>query len=176
MVAPYGLKNNILKLIEREKEKGEEGKIILKMNSLTDREIIDSLAKASQNGVKIQMIIRGICSMLPNIENKTENITVKSIVGRFLEHARIFVFGDEDEQKIYISSADFMTRNTEKRVEIAAPVKDKNLQKELLEFLEFELKDDVKGRILTKAGIYEKPPAKYNFSSQEEFMKMKRKG
>lgn len=176
LVAPYGLKNNILKLIEREKEKGEKGKIILKMNSLTDREIIDSLAKASQNGVKIQMIIRGICSMLPNIENKTENITVKSIVGRFLEHARIFVFGDEDEQKIYISSADFMTRNTEKRVEIAAPVKDKNLQKELLEFLEFELKDDVKGRILTKAGIYEKPPAKYNFSSQEEFMKMKRKG
>ena len=175
LVAPYGLKNNILSLIERECSKGKHGKILLKMNSLTDRDIIDSLQKASENGVQIQMIIRGICSILPNVKNKTENISVRSIVGRFLEHARIFVFGENDEQKIYISSADFMTRNTEKRVEIASPIKDKNLQKELLKYLEFELKDDVKSRILKESGNYEKLPQIYNFSSQEEFMKMSRK-
>jgi len=176
LVAPYGLKKNILSLIERECSKGKHGKILLKMNSLTDRDIIDSLQKASENGVQIQMIIRGICSILPNVKNKTENISVRSIVGRFLEHARIFVFGENDEQKIYISSADFMTRNTEKRVEIASPIKDKNLKKELLKYLEYELKDDVKSRVLKESGSYEKLPQVYNFSSQEEFMKMSRKG
>lgn len=176
LVAPYGLKKNILSLIERESLKGENGKILLKMNSLTDRNIIDALQKASVNGVKIRMVVRGICSILPNVKNKTENISVRSIVGRFLEHARIFIFGENDEQKVYISSADFMTRNTEKRVEIASPIKDKNLQNELLNYLEIEFKDDVKARVLTESGIYEKLPQKLNFSSQDEFMNIRRKG
>lgn len=173
-VAPHSLKIPILNLIEREKEKGENGRILLKMNSVTDRNLIDALADASQCGVKIQMIIRGICSVLPNIKNKTENISIRSIVGRFLEHSRIFVFGEGDEQKIYISSADFMTRNTEKRVEIAAPIKDKNLQKEILKILDFELKDDVKARVLNNEGKYERVSNLNNISSQEELMKGKR--
>lgn len=171
LVAPHSLKNNLLALIEREKEKGEKGRILLKMNSLTDRNLIDALADASQCGVKIQMIIRGICSLLPNVKNKTENITVRSIVGRFLEHSRIFVFGEDDDLKIYISSADFMTRNTEKRVEIAAPIKDKNLQKEILKILDFELKDDVKARVLNNEGKYERVSNINNISAQEELMK-----
>lgn len=175
LVAPNSFKNHILELIEREKSKGKQGKILLKMNSLTDRDIIDALKNASENGVKIQMVIRGICCILPGIENKTENISVRNIVGRFLEHARIFVFGTGVTQKVYISSADFMTRNTEKRVEIAAPIKDKKLQKELLKILDFELKDDLKARVLTEKGVYEKLPKQSNISSQERLMKAKRK-
>ncbi|MBO6179373.1 MAG: polyphosphate kinase 1 [Selenomonadaceae bacterium] len=175
LVAPYGLKNRILELIEEEQAKGKDGSIILKMNSLTDRDIIDKLSEAGRAGVRIKMIIRGICCLLPNVPEKTENISVRSIVGRFLEHARIFVFGKGKDEKVYISSADFMTRNTEKRVEIAAPVKDKKLREELIKILEFQLKDDKKARFLTSQGTYEKPESKNDFSAQDALMRDKRK-
>jgi polyphosphate kinase len=127
LVSPFELKKPILALIKGEIEKAQNGKrcgILMKMNALTDRDIIDALAAASQARVPVRLIIRGICCLLPGVEGKTDYIRTRSIVGRYLEHARVFCFGDGDNPVIYISSADLMTRNTVKRVEIAAPVKD----------------------------------------------------
>ena len=119
-VAPTSLKNNILALMDEQIAKGKDGYILLKFNSLTDIDVIAKLREASCAGVTVEMIVRGICCLLPGVPGHTENITVTSIVGRFLEHSRIYVFGRGDEEKMYISSADLMTRNTERRVEIAA--------------------------------------------------------
>ena len=127
LVAPKGLQNSILEKIEAEGRKAEEGRggyIGLKLNALTDKDIIDALIAASQKGVVIQLLIRGICCLIPGIPGKTENIRVHSIVGRFLEHSRIYRFGQGEEEEIYIASADFMTRNTLRRVEVAAPIYD----------------------------------------------------
>ena len=176
LVAPISLKSRIIDLIEEETEKarnGKEARITLKFNSLTDREIIDKLAEASQAGVKINMIIRGICCMLPGIEGKTENIVIESVVGRFLEHSRVYCFGEGEEMKMYISSADFMTRNTEKRVEIACPILDKDIKKRIYSMLEVMLEDNVKARVLKSYGNYvRKQDIKHEFlDSQEYFMK-----
>ena len=122
LVAPTSLKNNILSLMDGEIAKGSDGYILLKFNSLTDIDMIEKLHEASCAGVTVEMIIRGICCLLPGVPGKTENITVTSIVGRFLEHSRIYVFGRGENEKMYISSADLMTRNTERRVEIACPI------------------------------------------------------
>ncbi|MCL1916751.1 MAG: polyphosphate kinase 1 [Peptococcaceae bacterium] len=146
-VAPHSLKKHIIQSIEKERrkaEEGETGQIIIKCNSLTDREIMLKLIEASQSGVKVAMIIRGICCLVPLIPGFTENITVISVVGRFLEHSRIFCFGVGDERKLYISSADLMTRNTEHRVEIACPVLEEDLKQRVYDMLETLLMDNTK--------------------------------
>ncbi|MDE5852915.1 MAG: polyphosphate kinase 1, partial [Oscillospiraceae bacterium] len=159
LVAPNGLKNKIINFIDDEISKGENGKIIMKMNSLTDREIIDKLSEASKAGVEIKLIIRGICCLLPGIDGKTENIKIISIVGRFLEHSRIYCFGRSlDNIKIYIGSADMMTRNTQKRVEILAPVLNKDIQKQILNILDVTEHDTIKARRIKPNGGLEKIP------------------
>ena len=169
LVAPYGLRKTLRKNIRKAAKRAENGEkaiIIMKMNSLTDKKIIDELEKASQAGVKIELIIRGICTLVPGIIGHTENITVRSVVGRFLEHTRIYCFGTEPEKgsgdspesllKMYISSADMMTRNTQKRVEIVTPIKDKKIKKEIYHILDVFLRDNVKARKLTTEGYYVK--------------------
>jgi polyphosphate kinase len=133
---------------------GEEGYIGIKINSLTDKVIISKLVEASQAGVKIEMIVRGICCLIPGVKGYTENITVISIVGRFLEHSRIYRFGTKERENVYIASADFMTRNTLRRVEVAAPVLDERLKNQLDWMFETMMKDDEKGKCLTEKGIY----------------------
>lgn len=163
LVAPVSLKNTLLDLIKEEIEKakaGEETSIFLKMNSLTDRQLIDALKEASQAGVKIKMIIRGICCILPGIEGKTDNIEVISVVGRFLEHSRIFCFGTGENMKMYIASADWMTRNTENRVEIAAPIYDQKIKNSIYDTLRIMWKNNLKARILCSDGTYKKPEIK----------------
>ena len=129
LVAPNCLQNRILSMIDEQIDKvknGEEGYVGVKINSLTDKLIIEKLIEASQAGVKIDLEVRGICCIKPGVKGYTDNIRVVSVVGRFLEHSRIYRFGRGDDQKIYIASADFMTRNTTRRVEVAAPVLDKH--------------------------------------------------
>lgn len=153
-VAPNCLKSRVVEMIDREITYGKDGYIGIKMNSLTDIDIIQKLVEASKRGVKVELIIRGICCLVAGIPGCTENITVTSIVGRFLEHSRIYIFGRNDRRKIYISSADFMTRNTERRVEVAAPIKNKAIQEKLLAIFDTMLKDNVKARIQLPDGTY----------------------
>ena len=155
LIAPGGLKRRFLDLISQETDKGSEGYIRLKMNSMTDKEIIDALMAASQAGVKIDLIIRGICCLKPGIAGVSDNIDVYSIVGRFLEHSRIFVFGRGENRKLYIGSADLMTRNTSRRIEILAPVYDKAIAAEIYEMTEYMLADNVKRSKLCSNGEYE---------------------
>ena len=157
LVAPKCLQNKVLDMIEEEIQhvkNGEEGYIGIKINSLTDKVIISKLVEASQAGVKIEMIVRGICCLIPGVKGYTENITVTSIVGRFLEHSRIYRFGTKERENVYIASADFMTRNTLRRVEVAAPVLDERLKNQLDWMFETMMKDDEKGKCLTEKGIY----------------------
>lgn len=157
LVAPKCLQNKVLDMIEEEIQhvkNGEEGYIGIKINSLTDKVIISKLVEASQAGVKIEMIVRGICCLIPGVKGYTENITVISIVGRFLEHSRIYRFGTKERENVYIASADFMTRNTLRRVEVATPVLDERLKNQLDWMFETMMKDDEKGKCLTEKGIY----------------------
>lgn len=157
LVAPKCLQNKVLDMIEEEIQhvkNGEEGYIGIKINSLTDKVIISKLVEASQAGVKIEMIVRGICCLIPGVKGYTENITVISIVGRFLEHSRIYRFGTKERENVYIASADFMTRNTLRRVEVVAPVLDERLKNQLDWMFETMMKDDEKGKCLTEKGIY----------------------
>lgn len=159
LVAPETLKSGLTALIDREIEKakaGGEGAILCKMNSLTDKTMIDKFAEASCAGVKIDLIIRGICCLLPGIPQKTENIRVVSIVGRFLEHSRVYSFGKGEDRTTYISSADLMTRNTDKRVEIAAPVLDRQIADKIEKILRIMLADNVKAKKLCPDGRYRK--------------------
>ncbi len=158
-VAPTSLKNNILALMDEQIAKGKDGYILLKFNSLTDIDVIAKLREASCAGVTVEMIVRGICCLLPGVPGHTENITVTSIVGRFLEHSRIYVFGRGDEEKMYISSADLMTRNTERRVEIACPIDDHAVRTRLHDILYAMQHDTVKARVLQPDGTYCKKPA-----------------
>jgi polyphosphate kinase len=154
LVAPLHLKSEIIKFIRAEAENvsaGKIGYIKLKMNSLTDKEIIEELVKASQSGVKTDLLIRGICCLLPGIPGKTENIKVKSVVGRFLEHSRIFIFKNSG---VYISSADLMTRNTSRRLEIAAPIFDEHIKSELESIFDLYFRDNVKAREIAPNGQY----------------------
>lgn len=159
LVAPTSLKNNILSLMDGEIAKGSDGYILLKFNSLTDIDMIEKLHEASCAGVTVEMIIRGICCLLPGVPGKTENITVTSIVGRFLEHSRIYVFGRGENEKMYISSADLMTRNTERRVEIACPIDSPAVRARLHDILFAMQHDTVKARVLQPDGSYQKNPA-----------------
>lgn len=172
IVSPTSLKPKILQLMDQEIRKGAKGRIIMKMNSLTDVDFIEKAAEASQAGVRVDLIVRGICCILPGIPGYTENITISSIVGRYLEHPRIFSFGTGTDQKIYIGSADMMTRNTEKRVEVAAPVLDPDVKRQVNGYLEVMLADNVKARVLQKDGTYKKKPiTEKRVNSQEHFMK-----
>ncbi len=159
-VAPVGLKPLIMRGINREIAKaraGEDAYLCFKMNSLTDREVIDKLSEASCAGVKVDLVIRGICCLLPGVPGKTENITVRCIVGRMLEHARVYMFG-VDHDTIYLSSADMMTRNTEHRVEIAYPILDPAIRARVVEDMRIQLEDNVKARILQPDGTYARIP------------------
>lgn len=157
LVAPLCLKTGIISLIDGEIEKIKMGKpaaITIKMNSLTDRDLIDKLIEASVAGIHVKMIIRGICCLVPGIPGKTENIEVRSIVGRLLEHSRIYAFGVGKEKKYYISSADFMTRNTSQRVEVACPVYDYKAKLKLNKILRLALSDNQKARIMNSDSDY----------------------
>ena len=172
LVAPRCLQNKVLSMIDEEiacAKEGKEAYIGLKMNSLTDKKIIDKLIEASQAGVKIDMVIRGICCLIPGVKGKTENIQVRSIVGRFLEHSRIYIFGTQEREKVYIASADFMTRNTLRRVEVAAPVYDKDLKMQLEEMFFTMLSDNQKARQEDSRGNYEIAEAQETPLNSQEF-------
>ena len=172
IVSPTSLKPKVLSLMDEEIKKGTNGRIIMKMNSVTDVDFIQKVSEASNAGVKVDLIVRGICCILPGVKGYTENLRVTSIVGRYLEHPRIFLFGTGADQKIYIGSADMMTRNTEKRVEVACPVYDETIRKQLTHMLKIMLTDNVKARELKSDGKYymkEKGTSKVN--SQEYFMR-----
>lgn len=172
IVSPTSLKPKVLSLMDEEIKKGTNGRIIMKMNSVTDVDFIQKVSEASNAGVKVDLIVRGICCILPGVKGYTENLRVTSIVGRYLEHSRIFLFGTGADQKIYIGSADMMTRNTEKRVEVACPVYDETIRKQLTHMLKIMLADNVKARELKSDGKYymkEKGTSKVN--SQEYFMR-----
>ena len=172
IVSPTSLKPKVLSLMDEEIKKGTNGRIIMKMNSVTDVDFIQKVSEASNAGVKVNLIVRGICCILPGVKGYTENLRVTSIVGRYLEHPRIFLFGTGADQKIYIGSADMMTRNTEKRVEVACPVYDETIRKQLTHMLKIMLADNVKARELKSDGKYykkEKGTSKVN--SQEYFMR-----
>ena len=157
LVAPKCLQNKVLDMLDEEiahARNGEEAYAGFKLNSLTDKKIIDKLIEASEAGVKIDMIIRGICCLIPGVEGKTENVRIISIVGRFLEHSRIYIFGSKERRKYYIASADFMTRNTVRRVEVAAPVYNDKLKTKLQEMFDVMLSDNQKARKLEADGNY----------------------
>ena len=168
LVAPKCLQNRVLDMIQ-----GNEGYIGIKINSLTDKVIINKLVEASQAGVKIEMVVRGICCLIPEIKGYTENIKVISIVGRYLEHSRIYRFGTKEREKIYIASADFMTRNTVRRVEVAAPVLNEKLKERLDWMFETMMNDDEKGKRLTETGNYaDRSLNDVKLNSQEIFYAM----
>ena len=173
-VAPLWLRNKFMRLIRRETENaraGKKAKIIAKMNSLCDKEIIAALYEASCAGVKIDLIVRGICCLKAGIPGLSENISVRSIVGNFLEHSRIFYFENDGRSQIFMGSADWMPRNLDKRVEIVFPVEDERLKEAVYHILEVELEDNVKAHILQPDGSYEKQDkrGKVLVNSQEQF-------
>ncbi len=166
LVAPLNLREHSIKLIRREatnKKAGRAARIIIKINSLTDDEIIDELYAASEAGVEIDLIVRGICSLRPGVKGMSENIKVRSIVGRFLEHSRVFYFangGKPEDEEVYISSADWMHRNLDRRVEVAVPIGDEEIKRFMIdEFLGAYLKDNCNARILKPDGTYKKVTA-----------------
>ena len=174
VVAPIWLRKKFLKLIARETKNAKAGKqarIVAKMNSLCDREIIAALYAASAAGVSIDLIVRGICCLKVGIPGVSENIRVRSIVGNFLEHSRIFYFYNDGQEEIYMGSADWMPRNLDRRVEIIFPVEDENLRKKVKHILEVELMDNTKANVYTKEGTYEKidKRGKVLVNSQEQF-------
>ena len=157
LVAPKMMQNKIIEMIDNEIGKvtsGQSAYIGIKINSLTDKDIIDKLIEASKAGVHIDLIVRGICCLKPGIEGTTDNINIISIVGRFLEHSRIYRFGTGDAEKIYISSADFMTRNTIRRVEVAVPILDENVRNKIRHIFDVALSDNVKGKRMLPDGTY----------------------
>jgi polyphosphate kinase len=160
LVSPFHLKKHFLSLIEEERKKGPEGLLMFKMNALTDNDFSYALKDASQAGVRIELNIRGICCLIPGVKGLTETIEVHSVVGRFLEHGRIYIFGQGESQKVYIASADLMTRNTERRMEVALPILDPELKRTLVNYVKAHMQDNVKGRRLTPELTYQKIPLK----------------
>lgn len=159
LVAPKSMQDKVMEMIDTEiikVQKGKTGYIGLKMNSLTDKKIIEKLIQASKAGVKIDMVVRGICCLIAGVKGETENITVRSIVGRFLEHSRIYIFGENGDEKIYISSADFMTRNMLRRIEVAVPIYDNKIKIRIWEMFQKLLNDNVNALKMKADGTYEK--------------------
>lgn len=172
IVSPFSLKRKVLRHMDEEIQKGADGRIIMKMNSVTDMDFIRKVQEASAAGVKVDLIVRGICCILPGVKENTENLRVTSIVGRYLEHPRVFVFGTGETAKVYIGSADMMTRNTEKRVEVACPIYDDAIKRRLIHDLKVMLADNVKARIMTSDGTYKKKERKGEaVNAQAAFMK-----
>ena len=172
LVAPLELQEKVIAGIEREMQKGPEGYLFFKLNSLTDRRIIEKLRDASCAGVKIHMMVRGICCLVPGIPGETENIEVRSIVGRYLEHSRIYVFGKGSTEKMYIASADFMTRNTRRRVEVGCPILDPNVRAKIWEVIHLQWSDNTKAMKLLPECKYEPVIGEDGVNSQEEQMKL----
>ena len=171
MVAPNSMKNRIIELIAEEMDKGEDGRISFKINSLTDYDIMQKLREASCAGVKVDLIVRGICCLLPGVPGETENIRVTSLVGRFLEHTRFYRFGVGADQKLFISSADFMTRNMDRRVEVACPIFSETVKDRLNTIFDSMLYDTEKARVMQPDGTYRKKPANLNrINIQELFI------
>lgn len=175
-VAPLWLKDKFLYLIGRERDmalQGKEARIVAKMNSLSDPVIIAALYEASSAGVKIDLVVRGICCLKTGIPGVSENITVRSIVGTFLEHSRIYYFFNNGQEELYMASADWMPRNLDRRVEIMFPVEDPALKEEVKEILRVTLRDNLKARFLQPNGAYEKMNrrGKVPFCAQEYFVK-----
>lgn len=178
LVAPKCLQNKVLAMIDEEIDEeiehakaGEQAYIGLKMNSLTDKRIMNKLVEASCAGVHIDMVVRGICCLIPGVKGQTENIHIISIVGRFLEHSRIYIFGTQERAKIYISSADFMTRNTLRRVEVAAPIEDPDIRMQIQEMFVTMLSDNRKARTMNNKGNYKiEPSDNAPLNSQEVFL------
>lgn len=173
LVAPNHLQNRILDMMDREIEavkSGEKGYIALKLNSLTDKVLIEKMIECSKAGVKIDCVIRGISCLVAGIPGETENIHIRSIVGRFLEHARIYIFGVGNRQKIYISSADFMTRNTLRRIEVASPILDERIKERIIGIFNIQMSDNVKARIMQPDGSYKRmTPTDTAIVAQEMF-------
>jgi polyphosphate kinase len=173
IVSPFFSRKRYVHLINKEIEQAKHGKeasIFLKMNSITDEEMIRKLYEASQAGVKIRMIVRGICSLVPGIKGVSDNIEVISIIDRFLEHARVFVFNNGGETKVYLSSADWMTRNIDHRSEVGVPIFDEAIQKQLIDMLEIQWSDQLKARIINgvQDNSYRITKGKNKIRSQEE--------
>ena len=159
LVAPKALRPQLIEMMNEEIQKVKDGKqayIGIKANSLTDKVLIKKLIECSKAEVEIELVIRGICCLIPGIEGETENIKVVSIVGRYLEHARFYIFGRNEEQRVYISSADFMTRNTIRRVEVAVPIYDNQIKERVYKYFKTQINDNVKGRVLQSNGSYKK--------------------
>ena len=169
-ISPFGIKEMLLQQIDRQIVLGKDGYVCIKVNSVTEREVIDKLAEASRAGVEVQLIIRGICCILPGISGDTENIHVTSVVGRYLEHARIYLFGRGESAEVYIASADLMTRNLNRRVEIACPVYDPQLREQLKWILDSQLRDTAKASTLLPDGSYCRRHSAVPFDSQDNFM------
>jgi len=170
-VSPFGIKSMLINNIDRQIALGKEGYICIKANSVTECDIIDKIAEASRAGVEIQLIIRGICCILPEITYETENVHVTSIVGRFLEHARVYVFGRGNDADVYISSADLMTRNLNRRVEIAFPVHNSGMRDQLLWILKKQLSDTVKASKMLPDGTYCRKDSAMGVDSQSDFIR-----
>ncbi len=170
-VSPFGIKTMLLHHIDRQIEQGKNGYICIKANSVTEREVIDKLAEASRAGVEVQLIIRGICCILPGVPGETENIHVTNVVGRFLEHARIYLFGRGESAEMFISSADLMTRNLNRRVEIACPVRDVQLRAQLRWILDSQLRDTAKASLMLADGTYCRKHSAADFDSQDDFIR-----
>lgn len=175
LVAPLSLQNKVLEMMDNEiamAKAGGEGYVGAKLNSLTDKRIIDKMIECSQAGVKVDLVIRGISCLVAGIDGVTENIHIRSIVGRYLEHSRIYIFGKGSRQKVYISSADYMTRNTTRRVEVAAPVLDEDIKRIVIDIFETQLKDNVKARVMRPDGRYVRANREgIPLNAQEHFFK-----
>ena len=176
MVAPKCLQNKVLEYMDDEialAKAGGDGYVGAKLNSLTDKVIIDKLIECSQAGVKVELVIRGISCLIAGVKDVTENITIRSIVGRFLEHSRIYIFGAGVRKKVYISSADYMTRNTTRRVEVGVPVLDGEIKKRVLEYFDIQMHDNVKARVMNSDGIYVRAAdSAVKCCAQEKFIAM----
>ena len=170
LVSPNGFKSKIIKLIDEEINKGKDGRIFFKFNSFTDKDIITKLSEASISGVKIKLIIRGISCLRPEIKGYTENIQIKSIVGRYLEHPRIYIFGEGENSKVYIGSADLMTRNTEKRLEVTTPVLDNQSKEKIIKYMDYQWMDNTKARKMNLFGEYEELPKDNETFISQDFM------
>ena len=169
-VSPFGIREELCRRIDGQAALGSEGYICIKANSVTHRAVIDRLCKASQAGAEVRLIIRGICCILPGVPGYTDNIHITSVVGRYLEHARVYVFGRGEEGAVYLSSADLMTRNLDRRVEIACPVHDPQLKQQLRWMLESQLRDNVKASDLLPDGTYARRHGSVPFDCQNYFM------
>ena len=170
LVSPYGIKPMLLRKIDEQITCGRDGYVCIKANSVTEREVMDKLAEASRAGVEVQLIIRGICCILPGVAGETENVHVTSVVGRFLEHARIYQFGRGADAEMYIASADLMTRNLNRRVEIACPIQDEELRAELRWILDAQLRDSAKASLVLPDGSYCRKHSAEPFDSQDCFL------